>query len=208
MWTCHDLRARERLLMSPDTFMTALGKVEGVCGRLALAMHLAESPDAPAVSGELMRRAVDLLHSFVIPSIHYAFADMVGEQGGFEAWVRDFIVQVSDQPTITLAEIRAAAKMQLDGIPLHQQAELVRHAMVQVELDGWASIVDDTGRIVRWAIHPEVQVMYAEHRRRVIEAKQSRQMESARVLARNGQPDAKVKDARGWATVQNRATVD
>jgi hypothetical protein len=208
MWGCHDLRARERLLMAPDVFMTALGKIEGVCGRLALAMHLAESPDVPAVSGDLMRRAVDLIHSFVIPSIHYAFADLAGAQGGFEAWVRDFIVQVSDQVTITLAEIRAAAKAQLDGVPMNQQAELIRHAMIPLELDGWATIVDDTGRIVRWAIHPEIQVMYAEHRARVIQAKQDRQMDSARMLARLGRPTENVANAKGWGSLQNHAVGD
>ena len=51
----------ERLLRSSETFHTALGKIEGLCGRVALVWHLIEAPYTIEVSGGLMARVIQFV---------------------------------------------------------------------------------------------------------------------------------------------------
>lgn len=166
----------ERLLMASSTFMTAFGKIEGLCGRIALIFHIIESPFNLEVSVELMRRAIDFIRNYAIPAYRYALSEFAGINT-LDKWIADYIIQHADESTITLSELKSAARRQLpENISVWTADQIVYAAMHDLEKASWVARIDDQTKehqhIAVWAINPSIKESFSTYRKNVIEAKQ------------------------------------
>lgn len=180
----------ERLLQSSDVFMTAFGKLEGTTGRLILVFHMIENPYELNVSADLVRRVVQLVKTYVIPSLRYALGEVVGTSS-FDVWTTDFVIQHCDKKTITMSEIKRSARRQLDGMTVWQQDQMVMSSMQVLENVGWVMRLDDGSREnqhhAQWAINPDLATKFKDHRAEVVRAKQ-RQLDEIYKLSTKEKP--------------------
>jgi len=169
----------ERILSSPNTFMTAFGKLEGTAGRLIIMFHLIERPFDMVVQAGIVERVIQIIKSYVIPAFRYSLCEVAGDT--FDAWVSDYIIQHCDKPTITLSDIKRSARRQVDGVNVWQADQMVLGAMAILESATWVLRMDDGSKenhhIAQWAINPKLLVLFKDHRQDVLRAKQRRQDE-------------------------------
>ena len=183
-------KADEDLLGGCEQYMQAVGKIEGTAGRLILMFHLIESPFAREVSADTVRRVLDVVRGYVIPSMRYTLNDLGGLSGeALVGWVREHIIQHAGlSETLSLSQIRRSAKRQLSGIPQMHQELRVLDAMAPLEQANWVMRIEDAPNRhhVIWAINPALATLYADYRTERILAKQRLYDESNRFLAAAG----------------------
>jgi len=168
----------ERLLRSSETFQTALGKIEGLCGRVALVWHAIESPYSIEVSGALMERVVRFIKGYVIPAQRYVFDGELADSQSLGQWMVDYVVQYADEQVLTLSQIRRSARRPLEKVKLSPMMEIqaVLLAMQPLEDARWVARMDDGSSefkgVAQWAVNPSLAKTFKDHRIRVVEAKQ------------------------------------
>lgn len=140
-----------------------------------------------------MRRAIDIMRSFIAPSMRYVFNNDGIEQT-FDTWLVEYILQWCDQPTITLSQIRRSARRQLSGLSPWAAADVIMSSAGPLENHNWLMRIDDgkgeTRGIVEWAINPAIQTQFAQHRAEVVRAKQ-RVLDSIYKLSTKPKPRAR-----------------
>lgn len=192
-------KADERVMISGDVFMTAFGKLEGTCGRLALLMHLLEAPWSNTVSVDIVERAVRLVKGYIIPALRYAFGE-IGESTAFDQWMTNHVIHYADHPSITLADIRRSGRRPLEGKPQWQQEQMIYGAMHVLEGAKWVSRMDDGTRemahYAQWAINPALMTQFAAYRAKVIKLKQA-QLDEIYKLSTKERPRVPGIDALG-----------
>jgi len=148
-----------------------MGKMEGLLGRIALIWHAMGNPFSTTVSGETMQQAVNVIRMYVIPSLRYVYE---ADVGGFDQWCADYVIQYADHPEITMSMIRRSARRQIEGMSHWNQMDRILTSMYPLEQAGWVARVDDGEQKdgAKWAVNPELQTMFADHRKGTIEAKQ------------------------------------
>ena len=171
----NDVKQDEVLLQSGNTFLTAFGKLEGTVGRLALVWHIIENPFSPTVSAATMDKAVGFVKSYIIPAYRYAFSDTDGN-GLFDEWLIEWIIQHADISTVSLSQIKRAARRRMEGLTVWSQDQLIIGAMESLEAAGWVLRIDDRrGELVHraeWAIDPRIATVFEDYRKKVVAAKQ------------------------------------
>lgn len=173
----HQTMVDERLVKSGDTFMTALGKLEGLAGRLIFLFHVIESPFDTHVSADVVQRVIKIMRSYIVPVFRHVY-DASSDAAKFDAWVADYIVQYCDQETITLSQIKRSARRQLEKVSPWIGIQMVVGAMSVLEESKWVARMDDGSQETRgtaqWAINPALKETFKAHRLAVIAAKQRR----------------------------------
>ena len=164
----------ERVVQSNDTYMTAFGKLEGTCGRMALVWHLSEAPYEQEVSEGLMARVVRVARSYVVPSLRYVYNVVGGTaDNSLDVWVSEHILHYAgERETITLSEIKRSARRRAGGLSPAQLENEIRIIMDWLASQNWVGIVEETRRGVTWAINATLAVTHVDYRRTVIEANQ------------------------------------
>ena len=175
----------ERILSSPDAFMTAFGKLEGTAGRLIIMFHLIERPFDIQVGPEIVERVIRIIKEYVIPAFRYSLGE-VGGVNSFDSWVADYVIQHCDKATLTLSEIKRSARRQVENVSPWQADQMVIGAMQMLEQVTWVIRMDDGTKenqhFAQWAINPQLMTMFKDHRKAVLEAKQ-RQLDEIYRLA-------------------------
>jgi len=167
-----------RLLCSSDAFVTALGKAEGLCGRMALVWHCIESPYTLEVSGDLMRRVVAFMKGYVIPAQRYVFDGEITQSSSFNTWLVDYVVQYSDEATLTMAQIKRSARRHFEKVQLSPwgESQVILIGMAPLEDARWVARMDDGTQehrgVVQWAVNPMLVTAFKDYRKKVIAAKQ------------------------------------
>jgi len=170
----------ERLLRSSETFQTALGKAEGLCGRIALVWHCIEAPYSIEVSEELMCRVVEFMTRYVIPAQRYVFDGELADSQSLGQWMVDYVIQYADEQVLTLSQIRRSARRPLERAKLSSWLEIqaVLLAMQPLEDARWVARMDngeaESKGIAQWAVNPSLAKVFKNHRVEVLEAKQRR----------------------------------
>jgi len=172
-------KVKERLVQSSGAYMTAFGKLEGLVGRLALIFHVVEAPFTPAVSVDVMTRAIRLVKEYVIPVYRYLYDGDDTSSVTFDRWVMEYIIQHADLESITLSEVKRAGRRPFEkaGVKHNQeQNQWTLNAMYTLEQMGWVARVDDGSGEHRgsanWLINPSLKDTFREYRKAVIRAKQ------------------------------------
>jgi len=184
----YELRKRdEKLLLSGDTYMTALGKLEGLCGRMILVFHLIEDPHSSIVSQAVARRAIRFIMSYVVPALRFTLNEG-SESRLFDHWLADHVIHLCDTGTITMSDIKRSARRRLEGRSTWDGDQIVLRSMHDLEKAQWVIRLDDGSRenqhFAEWAINAKLGTMYAEHRKKVNDAR-----ERARTSFSFKQPD-------------------
>ena len=169
------LRKDTRIAKPGIRYETALGKVEGLLGRITLLWHVIEAPFAPEVSVDLMRRAITMVQDYAIPALRYTLVTLA-DDGSFDGWVRDHIIHYCDTGTILMREIKNSARRQLVGVSSWAADQMILGAMATLEKATWVLRMDDGSREsqhhAEWAINPALAERFKADREQVIEAKQ------------------------------------
>ena len=181
----------ERMIKSSDTFMTAFGKLEGLVGRLALVFQAIEDPYSMQVSQQLMQRTILFVKSYVIPSLRYTHDGEMGGVSSFDLWLSDYVIHNADKSTLTLSDLKHAARRQLKNVNTWSADQMVLSGMITLEQSNWVARVDDRTQehrhIAQWMINPELIKKFAKHRADVILAKQ-RQLDEIYKLSTKAVP--------------------
>jgi hypothetical protein len=173
-----DKKRDERLLQADDSYMTAFGKLEGLCGRVALLWHLMESPYDMEVSRETMDKAIQFVTGYTVPVLRYTYGVVAGiDDDPFDAWMMRHVIWISDtHQQINLRALCQSAKRRLGTLSGWQRDNAVIDAMTTLEQSGWVVRIEDkfATRNVVWAIDPRLSTLYVDYRQEVIKAKQRR----------------------------------
>jgi hypothetical protein len=194
-WYC-DVRDRDELLHSDDAYMTALGKIEGQTGRIILIWHLLVDPYEQYVSAATASRAIAFVQSYVVHALRYAYGEVGGlTSAGIETWVIEYVLQHAGiKPTITLSEIRRAARRQIEGVPHGEAQTMIVDVMDFLEQGKWVATLERAGRSITWAIDPRVAQRDTARRDAVLRARQQRYNDIHRISG----GVAPLKRAKGW----------
>ena len=166
-------RHLDAVLKASPIYMTAVGKIEGTCARLAILLHLMKEPFNPTVTVETMRQATAIMRQFIVPSLRYAFMEIVGLKDELATWITEHIIQVASvRPTVTLSEIRRAARRQITDRPSWQADQDIRMIMDELCEVGYATLFVDHPRHVAWTINPALADLFGDYRKSIITAKQ------------------------------------
>lgn len=172
----------EMLLRSGNTFMTAFGKLEGLVGRLALLWHVIEAPFSNQVGADVMARVIRFAREYVVPVYRYAFGEMAGAWVTFDEFLADYVMQRADLPTIKMTDVKQAFRNRWDGMNPWTQDQWVIGSMVLLEQAKWVTRIDDGSlehkHHAEWAVNPLLKVVFADHRKAVVEAAQRRAIEA------------------------------
>jgi len=183
-WTIQENKD-ERLVGDCDEFMTALGKMDGVCGRLALILHVIENPFSTVVSGDTMSKTIEMMQTYIIPSLRYALVE-IGGMSPLAKWLYEWVLFHSDKDELTLSEIKRAARRQLpeETTSPHTIDRMVINAMYPLEVGGWTARLDDGAQearhIARWAVNPQIRVKWAKERQEVADVRVRREADFRR----------------------------
>jgi len=168
------LRRAEMLLNAADTYMTALGKIEGTCLRMALIFHILEDRKSHYLTAKTMQAAINVMKQFFIPSMKYSFAEVAEQKNTLAEWVTDHIIQIAGiKSTVTLGDLKRSARRKIgDMNEMSVNAELY---MIMGDLcdANYVILVDETNpRAPVWAVNPDIAITFADHRKAIIAAKQ------------------------------------
>jgi len=165
----------ERLLRGSDTLQTAMGKMEGLCGRIALVWHCIESPYTMEVSGALMARVVQFVKGYVLPALRYCWDGELTESDSLDRWVAEHVLYNADVGQLTLSQIRRSARRRVEKYNVQTANQMVIGAMEILEASKWVARVDDKteeGRgVALWVINPALKEMFASRRQAIMDAK-------------------------------------
>jgi len=176
------LKKEERLIEADQDYQSAIGKLTGTVGRLALIWHVLEAPYNPQVSGDLMQRVVTFVQDYLVPSLRYLF-DEVSDKQSLDAWFYGYVLQHSGlKETITLRDLRHAARRKLEQFSPYDKDRIIHDIMGLMEKSQWVQLVDHDARrnSFTWIINPQLAVVFKEQREMVIRVKQKRMDELIR----------------------------
>jgi len=176
-------KADERLLKANPIYMQAFGKLEGTCGRIILVMHILTSPYGELVPVETVNKAIEFVKGYVVPAYRYSLGETGGLiDDGLERYMVDRIIQIAGtMDSVSMADLRTAAKHRIEGMPRHVANQLLADAMEPLEQIGWVTIINDHRDRKTWAVNPSLATQYADHRLKIVKAKQ-RQLDDSRAI--------------------------
>lgn len=167
-----ELRRAEIITKSSKHYMTALGKSEGTCLRLALVFHIIQAPSIMAMPGETMQQAVDCMMKFFIPSMKYAFNDVASTESTLARWTIDHIVQNSGiRDTIRIADIKRSSRRQTENMDNKDIDMTLQYIMADLCDAGYVAQLPLDGKTANYAINPRLASEFAEYRAAVIKSK-------------------------------------
>ncbi len=171
----HQRLKDEKMTRASDVYLQAFGKLEGLTGRLMLLFHLATDPFSMYVSAETAGKVVEMVRSYVVPSMRFVFNGDLAGIDSFDQWMMEYVIQWCDVDLITMSDVKNNGRRQLDHLNKQQQTDAIVSAMWVMEKAGWVARVDDGSAEHRghaqWAINPVMRTQFMDHRLNVIAAK-------------------------------------
>lgn len=167
-------RSIDLLLKASPVYMTAMGKIEGTCLRLALLFHIQQFPHEKEVSGDTMLQAVNVMEQFFVPSLRYSFMEIVGIKDELGIWVTEHIIQLAGvEETVTLSEIKRSARRQVGDRTPWEIDQDIRMTMDELTKAGYTALFTEHNRSATWTINPALAEIYKDYRQKIIAAKQA-----------------------------------
>jgi len=152
-------------------FMTAVGKVEGTVGKLALVFHLMETEGMTSISLDVMQRVVAFVKTYVIPSYRYTYSEIGGVKGfDFTIWITNYVIKKSEKIIdLTLSGLKRAATQQFGQMQITDNFKkdvIIRDEMILLESYYWVVPVGDKN--TKWRITKELTEHFHTYRKEVI----------------------------------------
>lgn len=154
-----------------DVVMTAIGKIEGVVGRLALIFHLTENSSEKEVSEDTMSKAVELAKDFIIPAYRRTYGNIeIGSNIEIDIWVIGFILKKSSSDkTISLRELKRGCSSLMKTLDIDDdniKTALLSSSMASLEMNNWVTRDCNVGNSVKWSINRSLSVKLARFRKK------------------------------------------
>ena len=164
----------DRCLNMGNTYLGAVGKLEGQCGRLIFLFHLLENPHQQEVAEDTVRRAVAFTEGYVVSALRHVLAED-DFRSGMLNFVSEWII-TNDRETFEIANFRSDLREKLE-IPsskmssrdLDDELMMVAESLINT---GWISQIDT--KPARWAVNPAVRERYAAYRNNIIRLRHER----------------------------------
>ena len=167
-----ELRDDERVLKKSDTYMTALGKLEGQCARLMLLFHLCNNPYSEQIDEATAIGAINEMKYFWL-SMVYVYDEVAKQRDKISEAVFDLVLQYSSaKPSMTLSELRRGCQNSEDKRPQSQIDMMLRVAMDDLASFGYVTLHLDHPRYPVWLINPQMAADFKEQRNKIIGNKQ------------------------------------
>ena len=171
---CIDFRKLERRNHASSTYQTALGKMEGQCGRLILLFHIIMEPHNMFISLQTVERAVNLLHKFFIPMMRYVYMEVVDDEQQVAKRLFDQLLQLAGiRPTVSLSDLRRLFSGHRAGRAGTVADDEIISIMLQFQQLGHVTVLSEGYKATTWTINPAIAEQFAEDRERVIRQKQA-----------------------------------
>lgn len=168
-----ELREDERILKKSDTYMTALGKLEGQCARLILLFHLCNNPYAEHVDESTAIAAINEVKHYFWLSMLYVYNEVAKQRDRISEAVFDTVLQMASvRPSITLSELRRGSMNTEDKRPQSQIDMMLRVAMDDLASFGYVTLLQDHPRYPVWVINPQMADDFKDERNLIIGKKQ------------------------------------
>lgn len=172
----------ERLIQSPDIFMTAYGKLEGQCGRLALILHCMIEGNNQEVSQDTMERAITIIKEYVVPSLRHTYGEVGGLAGeNLDIWLAQHLLAITCDTRynkgVTLRELKHSARRRLEHLTSnYAKDQAMLDAMLTFENARWVALADSNSRTntYTWLINPAIGDVFKDQRSQVVKIKQAR----------------------------------
>lgn len=174
-WAIH-LRESEQLIQHSESYLTALGKMEGNCARLILLFHLMENPYCPFIEQSTVDRACQIFRTYFVPSLRHAFLQIAEQSDPLSRKILDSVIQLSGvKATVTLSDLRRMGRSTGGQYtrPIWEVEQLARAAMDDLAEAGFVTLQNETPRSAVWAINPSLGLAFQKHREKIIKAKQA-----------------------------------
>lgn len=186
------VKMEDRAILASDVYMTAFGKLEGLAGRMILLFHLLTNPEQQTIPVQTTKNAVEVIKTFIVPSLRYAWGDMGGVvDESFNYWIMQHILALSGTTEqVTLRELKHSARKQLVNIPSWEKDARVSDAMIILEESKWVIQSPEQTRRdhVVWYINPQLKDVYAKQRKQVIDIRQKRLDDNRKIALKGGKP--------------------
>lgn len=142
-------------------------------GRIAALLHIMVDPYSPEVSGKTMEDACAIGRRFVVPSLRYAFNELL-EKESYSTWLVDRLIQMSSEmDSVSLNELRHSSRRQIKDASQQAIDNEILGIMEILEQHGWVLLTSSNPRrnSWRWAINPALATIYPDQRKAVQDAK-------------------------------------
>lgn len=168
------LKKDERLLNADDTYMTALGKIEGTCGRIMLMWHLFNDPHNLTVSFNTAVQAIEFTKQYILPALRYSFGEVGGvNTDSHDQYIYEYILQhAGESATVTLSDLKRSMRRRIEHLTDYQKDDTIRSVMSVLEKANWVKTIEQNMKSHVWAIDPKVAQLFPDHRKEVIAARQ------------------------------------
>ena len=164
----------ERIIQADRGYQTALGKITGTCGRLALVFHLIDNPMLSRVPWQTMHQAIKVTKEYVIPSLRYTYGELSGNITSMDEWLVSHVITKVSSEHLDMTDIKRAAGKLVSDLPLWQQYQVIRDSAALLEKCNWLRCVEDkpSHNHALWAINPVLKDIYRDYRERVSSIKE------------------------------------
>lgn len=144
-----------------DVVMTAVGKIEGVVGRLALVFHLVNSPHEGEIPEDTMNRAIEFAKNFIIPSYRHTYGvAVIGNDTEIDLWTVKYIInRAGVKETVSIRDLKRACKAKMHKLEIDRdelKTTLLKEAMIALERHNWVTRVTDSSKTTIWKINSKL----------------------------------------------------
>ena len=164
----------DRCLNMGNTYLGAIGKLEGNCGRLIFLFHLLDNPHQQEVSIETVKRAIAFTEGYIVNSLRFVLAEE-DFRSDILNYLSSYIV-TTDRDVFDMSMIRQDIRTRLEiGANKLSSRDIDDEVVpiVRTLIDsGWLSQIED--KPPRWAINPAIREKYADYRNRLLRIRNER----------------------------------
>jgi len=200
-----DLRATHRVMGDSVIYQTALGKLEGNCARMMMLFHLIEAPNEGVISENIAHRVCELMKTYFVPSMKYAFMTLALENDIVGKTVFETVVRLATlESTISMGVLRKEIIEKTTGAKSKQQQprELdlkIFAVMDDLERMNYVAMVQNHPRNPVWAINPNIADTFKAERTQMILARQANlELLNENLMEQYGKP-SKYTHVRGFS---------
>lgn len=160
-----------------DSLVTALGKVDGLCARLCLVFHLIENSFSVEVHIDIVKRVIELVESYIIPSYRYTYNEIAGEaDNNIAVWMTNYIMmRAIKHQTVTISDIKRSGRRFFKRIDIDEKAipNLIKNEMAMLESYRWVTLVEEKLNSCLWLITPSLKTSFMSYRDNLVKMKQA-----------------------------------
>ena len=139
-----DFKKQERLTGYDNLFLRAIGKLEGLVGRLCLVFHITETPYTMQIQEATMIKTLAFVKSYVISSYRFCYSENSKSNHSLGMWLLNYCIAKSKRgyKSTTIKDIRGNCKRLVNGWTISSEPKInyiITEEVEQLVRFGWLS---------------------------------------------------------------------